>query len=266
VHNALQNAISYPSISITNTLREHAPAYIAESFSGEKFFAPATEPKHSYKELFPDSRIIPLATSSDLASEAPAPETSYSPPSRSPDCLQIGKSYIVCEQGGNMLIIDQHRAHKLILYERALLAFQNDESLASQELLFPENVEIPSYLQPILEAQKSELKKLGFSIEPFGSSTWRLRGIPAHLKISAAATAIIVFLQDAYESKESDMFKKNALSYANSSAIPSGAELSAQEMKTIVSDLLSSQNPYETPKGEAIFMKMPIEDIKRKFY
>jgi hypothetical protein len=36
-------------------------------------------------------------------------------------------------------------------------------------------------------------------------------------------------------------------------------------MKIIVSDLLSLQNPYETPKGEAVFMKMPIEDIKRKF-
>jgi hypothetical protein len=36
-------------------------------------------------------------------------------------------------------------------------------------------------------------------------------------------------------------------------------------MKTIVSELLSLPNPYETPKGEAIFMKMPIEDIRRKF-
>jgi DNA mismatch repair protein MutL len=137
--------------------------------------------------------------------------------------------------------------------------------LNSQELLFPENVEIPSYLLPILEAQKNELKKLGFNIEPFGSNTWRLRSIPAHLKINAAAAAIIVFLQNTYESKESDIFKKNALSYANSSAIQSGAELSVQEMKAIVSDLLFLQNPYQTPRGEAVFMKMPLDDIRRKF-
>jgi len=256
VHNALQNAISYPSISITNTLREHAPAYVA---------SPASEPqlvvdeKQVAKELFPDSRVIPVTTSSpgtDLADKAPL---------NSPDCLQIGKSYIICEHGNSMLIIDQHRAHKLILYERALAAFQNNENLDSQELLFPENVEISSYLLPILEAQKNELKKLGFNIEPFGGGTWRLRSIPAHLKISAAASAIIVFLQNACDSKESDMFKKNALSYANSSAIPSGVELSVQEMKTIVSDLLFLQNPYETPRGEAVFMKMPLDDIRKKF-
>jgi len=255
VHNALQNAISYPSISITNTLREHAPAYVADTVSP----ALVVDEEKVAAELFPDPRIIPVAPDtegSDLADKAPL---------NSHDCLQIGKSYIVCEQGNGMLIIDQHRAHKLILYERALSAFLNNESLNSQELLFPENVEIPSYLLPILEAQKNELKKLGFNIEPFGSSTWRLRSIPAHLKISAAATAIIVFLQNAYDSKESDMFKKNALSYANSSAIPSGAELSAQEMKTIVSDLLFLQNPYETPRGEAVFMKMPLDDIRKKF-
>jgi len=255
VHNALQNAISYPSISITNTLREHAPAYVAETVSPTLI----VNEKQTAAELFPDSRIIPVAPDSqgsDLADKAPV---------NSPDCLQIGKSYIVCEQGSSMLIIDQHRAHKLILYERALAAFQNNESLSSQELLFPENVEIPFYLLPILEAQKNELKKLGFNIEPFGPSTWRLRSIPAHLKISAAATSIIVFLQNAYDSKESDMFKKNALAFANSSAIPSGTELSAQEMKAIVSDLLFLQNPYETPRGEAVFMKMPLEDIRKKF-
>ncbi|GBU23729.1 DNA mismatch repair protein MutL [Fibrobacteria bacterium R8-3-H12] len=257
VHNALQSAISYPSISITNNLREHSPAYVADVASVAGMPQLMVNEEKVSKELFPDSRIIPVAPASagsDLASKA-----------SSPDCLQIGKSYIVCEQGNSMLIIDQHRAHKLILYERALAAFQNGENLDSQELLFPENVEIPSYLLPILEAQKSELKKLGFNIEPFGTSTWRLRSIPAHLKISAATTAINVFLQNAYDSRESDIFKKNALAFANSSAIPSGAELSAQEMKAIVSDLLFLQNPYETPRGEAVFMKMPLEDIRKKF-
>ncbi|MDR2583736.1 MAG: DNA mismatch repair endonuclease MutL [Fibromonadaceae bacterium] len=252
VHNALQRSISYPSISITNTLREHAPAYVADTVSPTLI----VDEKQVSEELFPDSRIIPVASGLDLAGKAPP---------NSPECLQIGKSYIICEQGNSMLIIDQHRAHKLILYERALAAFQNNESLDSQELLFPENVEIPSYLLPILEAQKNELKKLGFNIEPFGTSTWRLRSIPAHLKINAAATAITDFLQNSYDSKESDMFKKNSLSYANSSAIPSGAELSVQEMKAIVSDLLFLQNPYETPRGEAVFMKMPLDDIRKKF-
>jgi len=247
IHNALQTTISYPSISITHTLRETPPAYTAT--------------KPTYSENSENSvnsgsdneqRIIPFTP--------PAPEPSYAL-----ECLQIGKSFIVCEQGQSMLIIDQHRAHKLILYERALQALRNDENLNSQELLFPETVEIPAYLSPILEEQKNELKRLGFYLEPFGSNTWRLRGIPSHLKINAARNSIKIFLEDASESKENDVFKKNALSFANSSAIPSGAELTAQEMKTLISDLLSLPNPYETPKGEAIFMRMPLEDIKRKF-
>ncbi|MCL2207881.1 MAG: hypothetical protein FWB90_07300, partial [Fibromonadales bacterium] len=152
-----------------------------------------------------------------------------------------------------------------ILFEQALQALQNGESLASQELLFPETVEIPAVLSPILDAQKSDIKKLGFYMEPFGINTWQLRGIPAHLRIGVAGGALIGFLEDARESKESDIFRKNALCFANCSAISAGTELSAQEMKAIVSDLLSLQNPYETPRGEAVFMKMPIEDIKRKF-
>ncbi len=255
VHNALQNAISYPSISIANTLREAAPAYIATQLptlnSQLSTFHPPTQ------ELFPDNRIIPLnASYNSQLSTLNSPQT---------ECLQIGKSFIICEQGQSMLMIDQHRAHKLILYERALQALQNGESLDSQELLFPEIIEIPAVLSPILDEQKNELKKLGFHIEHFGFNTWQVRGIPAHLRISAAGQAIIGFLENAKESRENDMFKKNALCYANSSAIPGGMELSAQDMKAMVSDLLSLQNPYETPKGEAVFMRMPLEDIKRKF-
>jgi len=259
VHNALQNAVSYPSVSIVNELRENAPAYVAENKveSGE-LGVESGEWRVESGELFPDDKIIPLTTSHlPLA-------TSQS----SQNFLQIAKSYIVCEHGGSMLIIDQHRAHKRILYEQALQALQKGESLEGQELLFPETVEIPAYLSPFLTGTDNclpMLKKLGFHIEPFGVNTWQLRGIPAHLRISAAGQAIIDFLEQANESKESDIFRKNALCFANSSAISDETELSAQEMKNIVSNLLSLQNPYETPKGEAIFMKMPIEDIKRKF-
>jgi len=248
VHNALQNAISYPSISITNSLKENTPAYVATLNSQLS----TLNSQLQTQELFPDNRIIPIEV----------------PPSPTPpqiECLQIDKSFIVCEQGQSMLIIDQHRAHKLILYERALRALQNGENLDSQELLFPETIEIPPFLSPILEEQRDELKRLGFYLEPFGSNTWRLRSIPAHLKINAATGAVRSFLENANESRESDMFKKNALSFANSSAIPSGTELSAQEMKSLLSDLLSLSNPYETPKGEAVFMRMPLEDIRRKF-
>jgi DNA mismatch repair protein MutL len=263
IHNTLQNAISYPAISIASSLRENAPSYVAQNTPLTFAAAPLREENFSVaQELFPDPRIIPLNASYNSQLSTFNSQLSTNPAN---ECLQIGKSFIVCEQGQSMFIIDQHRAHKLILYERALQALQNGESLDSQELLFPETIEIPVVLSPILEAQKNELKKLGFYIEPFGINTWQLRGIPVHLRINAAGQAIIGFLENSKESKESDMFRKNALCFANSSAIPSGMELSEQEMKIMVSDLLSLQNPYETPKGEAVFMRMPLEDIRRKF-
>jgi DNA mismatch repair protein MutL len=251
IHNALQNTSSYPTVSLTTTLKENAPAYVATDKL--KINIPVEEKGQGKSEFFPNTQL----------SAFNSPISIMNSPLFS--CIQLGKTFIVCEQGSSMLIIDQHRAHKLILYERALRALQNGDNLNSQELLFPESVEIPTPLLPILEAQIDELKRLGFHMETFGVSVWLMRGIPAHLKIGAAGEVIINFLKNANESKESDMFRKNALCFANSSAIKSGVELSTQEMKNIVSDLLSLQNPYETPKGEAIFMKMPIEDIKRKF-
>ncbi|MDR0515681.1 MAG: DNA mismatch repair endonuclease MutL [Fibromonadaceae bacterium] len=255
VHNALQSAVSYPSISIVNTLKENAPAYIANPIEVSR--EQGLREEQEVVELFPDERITTIPVSK---SQLPTNSSQFF------DCIQIGKSYIVCEQGNSMLIIDQHRAHKRILYEKALQALQKGESLNSQDMLFPEVVEIPVHLSPILEEQKSELLKMGFYIEPFGRNFWQLRGVPSHLSIKAAGKAILAFLENASESRESDVFRKTAMSFANSSAIPSETELSVQEMKIIVSDLLSLQNPYETPKGEAIFMKMPVEDIKRKFF
>jgi len=256
VHNALQNMVSYPSISIANTLREHAPVYVADIPNAANT---------ADKELFPDNRITQLSIPNNELFAFDTPAFNPSTSDFSINCIQAAKSYIVCEHCGSLLIIDQHRAHKRILYERTLAALQKGEVLNSQELLFPETVEIPAYLSPILEDQKKELKKMGFHIEAFGFNSWQLRGIPPHLPVRAAGKAILSYLESINESKESDIFRKNAIAFANCSAIPSETELSQQEMKTIVSDLLSLENPYETPRGEAVFMKMPIEDIRGKF-
>ena len=91
------------------------------------------------------------------------------------------------------MIIDQHAAHTRILYEQALEAMQNGNSLDSQELLFPELIELSKIEKQMLSSVDDQLKKLGFYVEPFGGDTYQIRAIPSGLPLSRAVKAVHQF-------------------------------------------------------------------------
>ena len=66
------------------------------------------------------------------------PEPAWNPPT----FFQIANTYIAGEDSNGLLVIDQHAAHSRVLYEQALDILKNGAALDSQELLFPELLEL----------------------------------------------------------------------------------------------------------------------------
>ena len=77
-------------------------------------------------------------------------------------------TYIIVEQGDNLLLFDKHAAHERILFEK--LKAQSHE-IMSQMLLSPIQTSLGQEETAILLEKSVELQDLGFAVEDFGGGT-----------------------------------------------------------------------------------------------
>jgi len=87
---------------------------------------------------------------------------------------QIQDTFIVSASDDEVFFIDQHMAHERVLFER-LLRELDAGPLASQELLFPQPVELGSGQAGLVAEWASTLEGLGFGLEGWSGATVVLR-------------------------------------------------------------------------------------------
>lgn len=134
-------------------------------------------------------------------------------------------------------------------------------------MLFPELLETSPLQNQLIEDNIDRFLVLGFNLQDFGSQTWQLRGIPAELPNHRAIEALqgmIEELEQSYELKE-DIRIELALAWARANATPRGVKLNQEEMSELINQLFLTDNPYKTPKGDAIFIRITLDEVAKKF-
>ena len=94
---------------------------------------------------------------------------------------QIEDTFIVAHTADEVFFVDQHVAHERVLFER-LRGDLERGTLASQELLFPQPLELAPARLRALERVSPELARLGFALEGFGGGAILLRAVPSLLR------------------------------------------------------------------------------------
>ena len=222
-----------------------------------------TEPDDTVQDLFSLPEFGKVIALNAKSFETPAKIETFA----APQFLQIAKTYFVCEDSKGLLIIDQCAAHQRILFERAMRAIESGSGIDTQELLFPELIELSKMEIALLKTVTDDLDQLGFHLEPFGNDTYQLRGIPRELSISRAVSAI----RELIESLENENFETNpvketiAKAWAKSNAYQAGVVLSQDDMAQLMAQLISTKDPMTSPSGRPTLMRLPLEDIDRKF-
>ncbi|WP_435123864.1 DNA mismatch repair endonuclease MutL [Halobaculum sp. D14] len=102
---------------------------------------------------------------------------------------QFRDLYLLCEADGDLLVVDQHAAHERVNYER-LRESLADEAVPSASLDPAETVSLDPGAAAAAEAYRDELGRLGFDVEPFGGTTYRVTAVPAPLGRVADADAL----------------------------------------------------------------------------
>lgn len=184
-------------------------------------------------------------------------------------CIQLSDKYILTPGDDELLVIDQYRAHLLILFEDYMARFRaSGEHPAMQRLLFPETIQLDEAQSTQLEEIRPALQSLGFELEPVDGGSWSLTGIPAFINGCSAADLVTGALACSdydspdYGADESDtgqaLTHRVALAAARATAIRGGQRLSPEEMAEITDRLLRLDNPLFTPSGNPTLHTLPL--------
>ena len=128
---------------------------------------------------------------------------------------QLHRTFIIAEGPEGLVLVDQHRAHERVLYERLLAAAAGSGRPAVQPLLEPLLLSLDAEEATIWAAAADRLLALGFDADSFGERALRLRALPAAVGAAEAESLVRGLLADLGEHRdEPERFDRAAASTA----------------------------------------------------
>ncbi|MEX2222117.1 MAG: DNA mismatch repair endonuclease MutL [Candidatus Rokuibacteriota bacterium] len=179
---------------------------------------------------------------------------------------QLQDTFVVSATDDEVFFVDQHVAHERVLFER-LLHELDAGPLASQELLFPQPVELGAGQAALIQEWAETLEGLGFGLEGWSGSTVVLRAVPGLLRGQEPRRLIEALVEDVNRPRKGEPVPllHRALSFvACHAAIKAHAPLQREEMARLIADLAVTKTPYFCPHGRPIVSRLSLRDIKRE--
>ena len=177
----------------------------------------------------------------------------------------VNRRYIAIPSSQGILLIDRHRAHIRVLYDRFINSLTS-KPVASQKLIFPESITLSPAQSTVLSAMGDIPAQLGFDISFLGGSTWAVNAVPALTgNAISMLTKMVENLSESGELNTTDLFKPAALALARSAAILPGQDLSDDDTDALIAEILASPEGKYTPDGRPIFVTVANDYISKLF-
>ncbi len=192
---------------------------------------------------------------------------------------QFHNTYILCDSGQGLVLIDQHAAHERVLFEN-LKKKSSAFGGSSQKLLIPETIELGYSETVLLEKMIVDLKNLGFEVEPFGGNTFVVKALPSILSDKEAKPLILEMIDRMDElgfvpDPKSSGFEKAPgfekaideclILMACHGSIRANQALSQQEMEGLLNQLDQCDNPSHCPHGRPTWIRWTLKELEKSF-
>ena len=224
--------------------------------------APLT-PDRNWEKLYQDfTNESPSPTP-----DAPAAPLFPEPAAATSACFQYKNRYILTALKSGLAMIDQHRAHVRILYDRYVRDVR-EHTAVSQKLLFPELVELTPTEVALLPSLLDGLHRLGFELSAMGGNSYSVTAVPSGLrdvKASELLKEIVDGAADSVDAVGDKMAEALALSLARSAAIRPGRSLTTEEMEEMVATLFSTESNRITPDGKPVLILLTDDELATRF-
>lgn len=226
----------------------------------------------------------PFKNQSQIQTQERTQET-FAPPLEEPELLPLGQlnnSFILCQRGADLVIIDQHAAHERIRYNKLMSESDNDEKTI-QPLLMPINIELSPADSAILDANKEVLDEVGIKLEHFGGNTFAINEVPSYLvktNLEKVLTGLIDDLRNIgnasdghtpgeLQAHRGDLYgrKEKVLTYlACRSAVKFGDPLNKEEIVALIDQLNKTKLGRTTcPHGRPVMVVLEESELWNRF-
>ncbi|MBR0397930.1 MAG: DNA mismatch repair endonuclease MutL [Eubacterium sp.] len=179
---------------------------------------------------------------------------------------QLFGTYWLIEFQDQLYIVDQHAAHEKVMYERLMKAHR-EKTIHSQMIAPAKVLSLTATEASLLEMHLDTFRALGFIIEPFGGTDYRITAVPSNLygvSVEQLFTDILDSLGSLGNQPENLILEKLA-SMSCKAAVKGNHTMSVQEADALINELLELENPYNCPHGRPTIVSMSHYELDRKF-
>ena len=173
----------------------------------------------------------------------------------------LGNAYILVEQAGDLLIIDQHAAHERILYER----FKSAETDVSQALLEPVVVRLSHEQKNLLDENIDAFISAGFCVEPFGALDYKISAVPVAAASADPAALLGGALCAQKDGSGAALSRESVIKAACRGAVKAGDRLNDEELRCLVESYLSEGEPPTCPHGRPVITVITKKQLEKSF-
>jgi DNA mismatch repair protein MutL len=181
---------------------------------------------------------------------------------------QYRRSFIVCQDGDDLVLIDQHAAHERIGFERLRAEFRQGR-VERQALLFPAMLEFEFREAAQLTDHLGELERLGFELEPFGGRAFALKAIPRLLGDARAEQLVRDVAAELVTLGKSGLIEAAVdeilILMACHGMIRANQSLAAAEINALLRDLDRVDFSAHCPHGRPVLKRLPLPEVERMF-
>ena len=180
---------------------------------------------------------------------------------------QIFQTYWLVRYEDQLLFVDQHAAHEKAKYEKLIKSLKDNEVI-TQAIQPPLVLHLTQKEEAALEEYHSYFENLGFVWEDFGSHSIAMRQMPVELYGKSEKRFFEEILDELVENGckgTPEVIQEKIASMACKSAVKGNQFISAAEMKALLEQLFTLENPYHCPHGRPTMISMSKTDLEKKF-
>lgn len=182
---------------------------------------------------------------------------------------EVFNSYIIVEQGDQMLIIDKHAAHERIIFEELKAQMKAGEANV-QMLMLPIDVMLMSDEVGLIDTYRHELEAIGFSFSCM-RNTVSVDAIPTGIEPGAVPDMFATFAEQLRDGSgvaklTRDIAFEKALYQAScKAAIKAGRVYPPEHIQWLVGKLMELPDITYCPHGRPVAMEMKKRNIDHQF-
>lgn len=180
----------------------------------------------------------------------------------------LHNTYIICENGSGLYLIDQHAAQERINYEIILNMFKNHD-FKYQQTLIPIVINLSEGENILFKQLKDETENFGFKVEEFGLNSYKVTEVDTWISnrntFEEDINEIIHTIIEKKSTSFEHYYNEVAISMACKKSIKAHQRVNQSEAEDLLFELNKTRQPYTCPHGRPVIVKITTKEIEKMF-